>query len=249
MVAGNCLRRLVLCALLFGAPAQEQQSRRDGGAEAMAAIGVRVPVIVREGKQRRRAWTGRLLEHHVVALQTERIARQIERDVVEAAELERGQRIELPLRQTLVEFDLGIRRVDFELVRFLVRIRDPQAADVQLELVGFTAIPQLFKLEQAVLPDRDDMRKHMDSLIHHFLIVAEGFNVPAGEVYLPIEGSKGELGCYMRSNGGPKPDRVHFRGPSFINLQALPVMSEGEMIADVVAIIGSLDIVLGEIDR
>jgi NADH-quinone oxidoreductase subunit D len=102
---------------------------------------------------------------------------------------------------------------------------------------------------KVVLPDRDDMRKHMDSLIHHFLIVAEGFNVPAGEVYLPIEGSKGELGCYMRSNGGPKPDRVHFRGPSFVNLQSLPVMSEGEMVADVVAIIGSLDIVLGEIDR
>jgi NADH-quinone oxidoreductase subunit D len=102
---------------------------------------------------------------------------------------------------------------------------------------------------KVVLPDRDDMRKHMDSLIHHFLIVAEGFNVPPGEVYMPIEGSKGELGVYMRSNGGPKPDRVHFRGPSFVNLSALPVMVEGEMIADVVAIIGSLDIVLGEIDR
>jgi len=102
---------------------------------------------------------------------------------------------------------------------------------------------------KVVLPDRDDMRKHMDSLIHHFLIVAEGFNVPPGEVYMPIEASKGELGVYMRSNGGPKPDRVHFRGPSFVNLQTLPVMSEGEMVADVVAIIGSLDIVLGEIDR
>ena len=102
---------------------------------------------------------------------------------------------------------------------------------------------------KVVLPDRDDMRKHMDSLIHHFLIVAEGFNVPEGEVYLPIEGSKGELGVYMKSNGGPKPDRVHVRGPSFVNLSALPAMSEGEMIADVVAIIGSLDIVLGEIDR
>ncbi|HEV8159512.1 MAG TPA: NADH dehydrogenase (quinone) subunit D, partial [Pyrinomonadaceae bacterium] len=78
---------------------------------------------------------------------------------------------------------------------------------------------------KVVLPDRDDMRKHMDSLIHHFLIVAEGFNVPEGEVYLPIEGSKGELGVYMKSNGGPKPDRVHFRGPSFVNLAALPVMS------------------------
>jgi len=102
---------------------------------------------------------------------------------------------------------------------------------------------------KVVLPDRDDMRKHMDSLIHHFLIVAEGFNVPEGEVYHAIEASKGELGVYMKSNGGPKPDRVHFRGPSFVNLAALPVMSEGEMVADVVAIIGSLDIVLGEIDR
>jgi NADH-quinone oxidoreductase subunit D len=77
----------------------------------------------------------------------------------------------------------------------------------------------------------------------------EGFDVPAGEVYLPIEASKGELGVYMKSDGGPKPSRVHFRGPSFVNLSALPVMSDGEMVADIVAIIGSLDIVLGEIDR
>ena len=102
---------------------------------------------------------------------------------------------------------------------------------------------------KVVLPDREAMKSHMDALIHHFLIVAEGFDVPAGEVYLPIESSKGELGVYMKSDGGPKPSRVHFRGPSFVNLSALPVMSEGEMVADVVAIIGSLDIVLGEIDR
>ncbi len=102
---------------------------------------------------------------------------------------------------------------------------------------------------KVVLPDREAMKSHMDALIHHFLIVAEGFDVPAGEVYFPIEASKGELGVYMRSDGGPKPSRVHFRGPSFVNLSALPVMSEGEMVADVVAIIGSLDIVLGEIDR
>ncbi|MEJ7709512.1 MAG: hypothetical protein WKF84_06550 [Pyrinomonadaceae bacterium] len=70
-----------------------------------------------------------------------------------------------------------------------------------------------------------------------------------GEVYHAIEASKGELGVHAKSNGGPKPDRVHFRGPSFVNLSALPQMAEGEMIADVVAIIGSLDIVLGEIDR
>jgi NADH-quinone oxidoreductase subunit D len=102
---------------------------------------------------------------------------------------------------------------------------------------------------KVVLPDREDMKTHMDALIHHFLIVTEGFNIPAGEVYHVIEGSKGEIGVYLKSDGGPKPSRCHVRGPSFINLSALPVMSEGEMVADVVAIIGSLDIVLGEIDR
>jgi NADH-quinone oxidoreductase subunit D len=102
---------------------------------------------------------------------------------------------------------------------------------------------------KVVLPDREAMKTHMDALIHHFLIVAEGFDVPAGEVYMPIEASKGELGVYVQSTGGPKPARVHFRGPSFVNLSALPHLAQGEMIADVVAIIGSLDIVLGEIDR
>ena len=93
------------------------------------------------------------------------------------------------------------------------------------------------------------MRKHMDSLIHHFLIVAEGFNVPEGEVYHAIEGSKGELGVYIVADGSERPYRVHVRGASFINLQALPHMVQGSLIADVVAVIGSLDIVLGEIDR
>src|SRR6185503_10716576 len=100
-----------------------------------------------------------------------------------------------------------------------------------------------------VRQDREAMKKQMDALIHHFLIIAEGFDVPVGEVYHPIEASKGELGVYMKSDGGPKPARVHVRGPSFVNLSALPQMSEGEMVADIVAVIGSLDIVLGEIDR
>lgn len=135
--------------------------------------------------------------------------------------------------------------------RFKVRMRELTESYkiVRQALERLRPGPVKADAPKVVLPDRDDMRKHMDSLIHHFLIVAEGFNVPPGEVYLPIEASKGELGVYMKSNGGPKPDRVHFRGPSFVNLAALPVMSEGEMIADVVAIIGSLDIVLGEIDR
>ena len=102
---------------------------------------------------------------------------------------------------------------------------------------------------KVVLPDREAMKSHMDALIHHFLLVAEGVDVPPGEVYHPIEASKGELGVYIKSTGGPKPARVHFRGPSFVNLSALPHMARGAMIADMVAIIGSLDIVLGEIDR
>jgi len=102
---------------------------------------------------------------------------------------------------------------------------------------------------KVVLPEREAVKTHMDALIHHFLIVAEGFSVPAGEVYHPIEGSKGELGVYMKSDGSAKPNRVHVRAPSFVNLSALPHMVEGEMLADVVAVIGSIDIVLGEIDR
>ena len=102
---------------------------------------------------------------------------------------------------------------------------------------------------KVVLPDREAMKSHMDALIHHFLIVAEGFDVPAGGFTTRSKLQRGELGVYMKSDGGPKPSRVHFRGPSFVNLSALPVMSEGEMVADIVAIIGSLDIVLGEIDR
>ena len=154
----------------------------------------------------------------------------------------------------------GYETYDFEIpvepdgdvwARFRVRMRECYESYkiVRQALDRLKPGPIKADAPKVVLPDRDDMRKHMDSLIHHFLIVAEGFNVPAGEVYMPIEASKGELGVYMKSNGGPKPDRVHFRGPSFVNLSALPVMCEGEMIADVVAIIGSLDIVLGEIDR
>jgi NADH-quinone oxidoreductase subunit D len=170
----------------------------------------------------------------------------------------RGSGVELDLRKAnpytgyeTYDFDIPTEPDGDVWSRFKVRMRElvESYKIVRQALERLKPGPIKADAPKVVLPDRDDMRKHMDSLIHHFLIVAEGFNVPAGEVYLPIEGSKGELGCYMRSNGGPKPERVHFRGPSFINLSALPVMSEGEMIADVVAIIGSLDIVLGEIDR
>jgi NADH-quinone oxidoreductase subunit D len=170
----------------------------------------------------------------------------------------RGSGVDLDLRRDnpytgyeTYDFNVCVESDGDVWARFLVRMREMIESHkiCRQALERLKPGPVKADAPKVVLPDRDDMRKHMDSLIHHFLIVAEGFNIPPGEVYMPIEASKGELGVYMRSNGSAKPDRVHFRGPSFVNLQALPVMSEGEMVADVVAIIGSLDIVLGEIDR
>ena len=170
----------------------------------------------------------------------------------------RGSNVNLDLRKAnpytgyeTYDFDVPIEPDGDVWARFRVRMRELYESHKICVQALERLKPGPIKADapKVVLPDRDDMRTHMDSLIHHFLIVAEGFNVPEGEVYMPIEASKGELGVYMKSNGGPKPERVHFRGPSFVNLAALPVMAEGEMVADVVAIIGSLDIVLGEIDR
>ena len=100
-----------------------------------------------------------------------------------------------------------------------------------------------------VLPDREKMKTQMEALIHHFKIVTEGFAVPAGEVYQGIEAGHGQTGYYVVSDGTAKPYRVHMRYPSFATLQALETMCKGRMLADVVAVIGSIDIVLGEIDR
>jgi len=170
----------------------------------------------------------------------------------------RGSGVDLDLRKAnpysgyeTYDFEIPVEKSCDVWARFRVRMREIYESYKIVRQTQERLKPGPVKADapKVVLPDRDDMRKHMDSLIHHFLIVAEGFNVPEGEVYHAIEASKGELGVYMKSNGGPKPERVHFRGPSFVNLSALPAMAEGEMIADVVAIIGSLDIVLGEIDR
>ena len=100
-----------------------------------------------------------------------------------------------------------------------------------------------------VLPDREKMKTQMEALIHHFKIVTEGFAVPAGEVYQAVESPRGEMGYYVVSDGTAKPYRVHMRNPSFATLQALETMCKGRLLADVVAVIGSIDIVLGEIDR
>ena len=170
----------------------------------------------------------------------------------------RGSGVKLDIRRANPY--CGYEKYDFEIptesdgdvwARYLVRMSEMKESQkiVTQALSRLQPGPVKADAPKVVLPDREAMKTHMDALIHHFLIVAEGFDIPAGEVYHPIEASKGELGVYMKSNGGPKPERVHFRGPSFVNLSALPDLSQGAMIADIVAIIGSLDIVLGEIDR
>jgi NADH-quinone oxidoreductase subunit D len=98
-------------------------------------------------------------------------------------------------------------------------------------------------------PPRGRIDESMEALIHHFKIFTEGFKVPEGEVYLAIESPRGEIGCYIASDGSAKPYRMHIRGPSFVNIQCLPHMMRGGLVADAVAVISSVDPVLGEVDR
>jgi NADH-quinone oxidoreductase subunit D len=100
-----------------------------------------------------------------------------------------------------------------------------------------------------VLPPREELHTSMESLIHHFKIVTEGYRVPEGEVYVTIESPRGEMGCYVVSDGGPKPWRVKFRAPSFVALEATAACMRDALVADLVAIVGSLDGVMGEVDR
>jgi NADH-quinone oxidoreductase subunit D len=96
---------------------------------------------------------------------------------------------------------------------------------------------------------RKIMSQSMESLIHHFKLVTEGFDVPPGQVYVPVEAPRGELGAHLVSDGGTRPMRVHMRDPSFVNLQSMPAMCEGGMVADVIAAVASLDPVMGGVDR
>ena len=120
---------------------------------------------------------------------------------------------------------------------------------IQQALDGMPGGPINADAPKIILPDREKMKTQMEALIHHFKIVTEGFNVPAGEVYQGIESGHGQVGYYVVSDGTAKPYRVHMRYPGFASLQALETMCQGRMLADVVAVIGSIDIVLGEIDR
>jgi NADH-quinone oxidoreductase subunit D len=100
-----------------------------------------------------------------------------------------------------------------------------------------------------VPPPRAELGRSMEAVIHHFKLWTEGFCAPKDYVYQVIESPRGEIGCYLRGDGGNKPARVHFRGPSYVNLASLPLMAKNRFVADLVAVIGSIDIVLGEIDR
>jgi len=100
-----------------------------------------------------------------------------------------------------------------------------------------------------VLPPREELQTSMEALIHHFKLVSEGFRVPAGEVYVAIEGPRGEQGCYVVSEGGPKPWRVHFRAPSFLAVASAPTLCQELLIADLIAVSASLDTLMGDCDR
>ena len=120
---------------------------------------------------------------------------------------------------------------------------------IQQAMDGMPEGPIKADAPKILVPDREEMKTQMEALIHHFKIVTEGFPVPAGEVYQCIETGHGMAGYYIVSDGTAKPWRLHMRYPSFADLQALETMCKGRMLADVVAVIGSIDIVLGEIDR
>jgi NADH-quinone oxidoreductase subunit D len=135
--------------------------------------------------------------------------------------------------------------------RYTVRVREMRESVriISQCLDGMPEGPHIADDRKVVLPPRAELAVSMEALIHHFKLVTEGFPVPAGEVYVPVESPRGELGCYLVADGGPKPYRCHIRDPSFVNLQALRPMARGGYLADLITMIGSLDNVMGGVDR
>jgi NADH-quinone oxidoreductase subunit D len=135
--------------------------------------------------------------------------------------------------------------------RYLVRVEEMRQSlrIVQQALDKLPDGPVRSTNRKYVPPPRSELGTSMEALIHHFKLWTEGFGTPKGSVYVGIESPRGELGVFLESDGGPKPYRVHYRTPSFVNLQALPLLSKGHFVADLVGIIGSIDIVLGDADR
>ena len=149
------------------------------------------------------------------------------------------------------EFDVPVEQEGDVYARYRCRMREMREC-LRLIRQGLDRLkpgPVNIDDHKIVPPPRADLGRSMEAVIHHFKLWTEGFSAPNGYVYQVIESPRGEIGCYLRGNGSNKPARVHFRGPSYVNLASLPLLSKNRFVADVVAIIGSIDIVLGEIDR
>jgi NADH-quinone oxidoreductase subunit D len=170
----------------------------------------------------------------------------------------RGSGVDIDLRRDMpysgyenFSFKVPVGKDGDVFTRYLLRVQElrESIAIVKQAVEGMPSGAIKADAPKVVLPDREKMKTEMESLIYHFKIVTEGFQVPEGEVYQAVESPRGEMGYYVVSDGSAKPYRVHMRSACLANLQTLPKMCEGRLIADVVAAIGSLDIVLGEIDR
>jgi NADH-quinone oxidoreductase subunit D len=150
------------------------------------------------------------------------------------------------------QFDVPTRTDSDCFARYMIRVAEMrESLKIIRQALDKITPDGPFRTEAAgiIPPEREKMKTEMEALIYHFKIFTEGFSPPPGEAFATIESPRGELGVFVASDGSPKPLRVHFRGPSFINLQALPKLIEGRLIADVIACIGTIDIVLGEVDR
>jgi NADH-quinone oxidoreductase subunit D len=149
------------------------------------------------------------------------------------------------------DFDICTRAENDVYARYRVRLGEMRqsARIIKQALEGMPEGAWQADAPKIVLPEREKMKTQMEALIYHFKIVTEGFRVPAGEVYQVVESPRGEIGYYVVSNGTSKPYRVYMRTPSFGNLQALPALLEGRLLADSIASLGSMDFVLGDTDR
>ena len=149
------------------------------------------------------------------------------------------------------QFAVPLRSEGDVYARYMVRLAEIRESlrIVQQAMAGMPEGSVRAAMKGVVMPEREKMKTEMEALIYHFKIVTEGFRVPAGDVYQAVESPRGEMGYYVVSDGTSHAYRVHVRAPSFANLQALPRIAEGRMVSDLIACIGSIDIVLGEIDR
>jgi len=151
----------------------------------------------------------------------------------------------------LYDFETPIRSEGDTFARYIVRVEEMREAlrIVEQALDKLPYGPVRSDNRKYVPPPRSELGTSMEALIHHFKLWTEGFNPPKGSVYIAVESPRGELGVYLESDGGPKPYRIHWRTPSFTNLQILPLIAKGHLIGDLVLLIGTVDIVLGDVDR